>query len=118
VLDAIIRVKLSRGCHGLRGAPAPRLDGLFVEALRNADVFNDRGQDVFGVITQLRLGHVRARRHQRLVEDGEFADDGFVVAADERAHGHAVLLPLSRALATSKRRRATQSTLYLISRTS
>ncbi|MCA1586682.1 MAG: hypothetical protein LC791_18560 [Acidobacteria bacterium] len=75
----------------LGGAAALRLAGLFLAGLRNAYVLNDRGQDFLGVVAQLRLGHIRARWHQRLGEDGEFADDFFVVGADERAQRHGVL---------------------------
>jgi len=56
---------------------------------------DDRVQDVLGVIAQLRLGHLAARRHQRLGEDGEFADDLFVVIADERAQGHGRAPPVA-----------------------
>ncbi len=65
-----------------------------------------RGQDVFGVIAQLRLRHIRARRHQCFGKDGEFADDFFVVVADECAQGHGVLRPspvVNRAATTGGR---------------
>ncbi len=64
-------MKVSRGCHRLGGAAALRLERLFVGTLRDAHVVNDRGQDFVGVITQLGLGHISARWHQRPSEDGE-----------------------------------------------
>lgn len=85
MLNAVIRVKLSGDCHRIGGAAALRLTGLFVAGLRDADVLDDPGQDLLGVVAQLGLRHIRTRRHQRLGEDGEFADDFFVVVADERA---------------------------------
>ena len=58
VLDAIIGVKRPRGFHSLRATAAPRLEGLFRWALRNAHVVNDRHQDVLGVVAQFCLGHL------------------------------------------------------------
>jgi hypothetical protein len=40
---------------------------------------------MLSVVSQLRLGHVRARRHQRPGERAELVDDCLVVIADERA---------------------------------
>ena len=91
MLDAIVGVKRPRGFHSLSGAAAPRLEGLFFGALRNAHVLNDRRQDVLGVVAQFCLGHLWAWWHQRLGESGKFADDFVVVAAYETAQGHDVL---------------------------
>ena len=74
----------------IRGAAPLRFQRLFNRGLRGADVFNNRRQDFRGVVAQFRLRHLRGRRHQRFGKDGEFADDCFVVLADERAQGHAV----------------------------
>jgi hypothetical protein len=94
VLDAIVGVKRPREFHSLNGAAAPRLEGLFFGALRNAQVFNDRRQDVLGVVAQFCLGHLWAWWHLFLGEKGEFANDFFVVGAYEPAQGHGVLRPL------------------------
>ena len=88
MLDPIVRVKPPGGSHGVGGTAALRLARLFVVCLSNADVLDDGRQDLLGVIAQLRLGHIRAWRHQCLREYREFADDFIVVVADEGAQGH------------------------------
>jgi hypothetical protein len=73
VFDAIIRVKPAAVLHGVGGAVTLRFERLFIARLRGTHVADDRGQDVIGVIAQLLLRHVGARRHERSGECGEFA---------------------------------------------
>lgn len=50
MLDTVIRMKLSRSRHRVSGTVALRPAGLFLDALRCPEIFDDRRQDLFGVV--------------------------------------------------------------------
>ena len=56
---------------------------LFLGRLRELHILDDRREEFLRVVTQLFVGHLDMGRDQRLREGGKFADDFFVVAANE-----------------------------------
>ena len=93
MLDAVVGMQPSRGRHLVSETVALGLTGLFLTALRCPHIADYCRQDVFSVVAQLCLAHLRAGWHDLLCEDRELDNDLFLVIADERSQRHLVVLP-------------------------